>query len=307
MDDTVILFENYLTNVCNYSVNTVKSYCDDINKFLKYCNDEEINYLEVKEMDIRNYLSLCFIMKLTKRTMKRRISSLRFFYAFLIKFDYMTLNPLDFISLKKGYNKLPEVLYDEVLDKLFKYNQNRDDFLKCRDQAILELLYSSGIRASELIDIEFSNLDLNSRIIRICGKGNKERLVPFSKNAQEAINYYLKDIRPVLLGKSKNDVVSQNLFLNSKGQKLTLRGLEYILNNIEVKTGIDVHLHPHVLRHSFATKLLDNEVDLRTIQELLGHSSLSSTEVYTHVSIESLQETYKNTHPRAKKKKKTIA
>ena len=306
MDDTLLLFKNYLIYTCNYSSNTVKAYCDDINKFLRYCKEEEINYLEVHEVNIRNYLSLCFINKLNKRSMSRILSSLRFFYAFLIKFDYVTANPLEFIYLKKGFNKLPDVLYDESIEQLFMLNKLRNDYLKNRDQAILELLYSSGIRASELVNLKFYSIDLESRIMRICGKGNKERLVPFSKSAKEALDEYINNTRIRLLSKNKDSKVVENVFLNASGQKLTVRGLEYILRKIEDKTGFQIHLYPHILRHSYATKLLDNNVDLRIIQEMLGHAFLSSTEVYTHVSVESLKEVYQNAHPRAKKKKKTI-
>ena len=302
MNDTIVKFKEYLVYNCNYSELTAKSYGEDITYFYRFCNTELINPLEITNNDIRNYLSLCLINGVSKRTIKRRLSSLKHYYKWLVDNKYLTINPFDFISSPKNESKLPEFLYYETIEKLFDANNKRTDFLASRDQAILELLYSSGLRASELISLELSNLNKNNRILRVIGKGNKERIVPYSKIAQDTLNEYLTKCRPVLLSKNRSDVLPNNIFLNAKGNKLTLRGLEYILDEIEEKTNIYVHLHPHLLRHTFATHLLDNNADLRVIQELLGHESLGTTQVYTHVSLEKLNETYKNTHPRAKKK-----
>ena len=173
-----------------------------------------------------------------------------------------------------------------------------------RDQAILELLYASGFRGSELVNINVSDVDFRGRIIKVIGKGSKERIVPFSIECQKALNTYYKDLRPKLLLKSTSEEIPTKLFLNSKGEKLTLRGLEYILHQIENKTGIFLGLHPHMLRHTFATGLLERGADLRVIQTMLGHASISTTQIYTHVTTEAMKKEYNEAHPRAKIKNK---
>jgi integrase/recombinase XerC len=173
-----------------------------------------------------------------------------------------------------------------------------------RDQAIIELLYASGMRASEAISFSGRQIDYNNRMISINGKGNKERLVPFGKTAEIAMKRYAKEIRPVLLKKHKKGGSVESFFLSYRGEKLTVRGLEYILKDIEVKTGYFLGLHPHEFRHTFATHLLEGGADLRLIQELLGHESLNTTQIYTHVTQESMKMQYEAYFPRAKKKEK---
>lgn len=295
----------YLDNIrfnLGYSIETLESYQNDLNVFKEYCDQNLIDYLTLSHDEIRNFLTEQLEKGLSKKTLKRRVSCLRSFYNFLTDKNYITMNPFLTISTPKVENKLPEFLYYDTLEKLFEANNNRDDFLATRDQAILELMYSSGLRVSEVCDLCLNNIEIRKRILHIVGKGNKERIVPFSKVCQKAINEYLKNCRPVLLSKNTSEVIPTNLFVNSQGKKLTPRGLQYILKEIENKTGIYVHLHPHMLRHTFATHLLDNNADLRVIQELLGHESLSTTQVYTHVTMEKINETYRNAHPRAKKK-----
>ena len=169
-----------------------------------------------------------------------------------------------------------------------------------RDQAILEVLYFCGIRAAELVNIDVQSVNLPKRFIRVFGKGSKERLVPFSVECKTILEKYMKEDRPKLLEKSQ--MPTPALFMNNKGQRLTTRGLEYILDKIEEKTGLFVGLHPHILRHSFATHLLENGADLRVIQELLGHESINATQVYTHVTEEAMKDAYFNAFPRAHKK-----
>ena len=176
----------------------------------------------------------------------------------------------------------------------------RQDNLKNRDQAILYLLYYSGLRAQELVGLDVQSVSLKERSVRVLGKGNKERIIPFTNECQQVIKHYIDNERKTLLLKSKD--LTPALFLNAQGERLTTRGLEYILDAIEEKTGLYVGLHPHILRHSFATHLLENGADLRVIQELLGHESINATQVYTHVTEEAMKETYLNAFPRAKKK-----
>ena len=218
----------------------------------------------------------------------------------MVNVGYVKDNPFIFVSAPKMEVKYPHGLYKEQILELFKRNAERTDSLKNRDQAILYLLYYSGMRAFELVNLDVQSVSLKDRVVRVLGKGNKERIIPFTNECQAVLKQYIEHERRDLLKKSKDPTPA--LFLNAKGERLTTRGLEYILDAIEEKIGLYVGLHPHILRHSFATHLLENGADLRVIQELLGHESINATQVYTHVTEEAMKETYLNAHPRAKKK-----
>ncbi len=293
-------FLDHLLNVRNYSKKTVSSYQEDIDKFCAYLFKEDVLLEKVDTMIIRNFLTEEMARGVSKRSCKRRLSSLRHFYKYMVNVGYLDDNPFIFISAPKVPTKYPHALYKDQIEQIFKRNAERQDSLKSRDQAILSLLYYSGIRAEELVNLNVQDVQLRDRVVRVLGKGNKERIVPFAPDCQKAIKYYIEHERMELLKKSKDHPAS--LFLNAKGKKLTTRGLEYILDAIEEKTGVFVGLHPHILRHSFATHLLENGADLRVIQELLGHESINATQVYTHVTEEAMKETYMSAHPRAKKK-----
>lgn len=302
MDDTTKLFIEHLVIERNYSVHTADSYGRDIHKFLLFLNEQEKTIYDVTTQDIRDFLTLEMMNGISKRTLKRRLSALRHYYDFLVKREFVKINPFLVVSSPKSDRHLPTFLYYEEVEKLLTANAKREDHLMLRDQAILELLYASGIRAFELCGLLLSEIDLRNRILIVRGKGNKERKVPFSEKAKETMLRYQKELRPVLLRKNKDTELPNTFFLNDTGHSLTTRGLEFILKEIERKTGVYLSLHPHKLRHTFATHLLDNGADLRIIQELMGHASLSSTQVYTHVSMEKMQTTYANAHPRAHKK-----
>lgn len=302
MTELTEMFSSYLSLERNYSSHTVDSYCRDVEKFLKFVNDYEKDVLNITSIDIRDYLTLEMMNGISKRTLKRELSALRHFYEYLLSKEFVKFNPFLSITSPKIDKRLPEFLYYEEVEKLLSTNALRTDTLMVRDQAILELLYASGMRAFELCSLKTLNIDFKSRTLRILGKGNKERIIPFSVTAKEAMQKYQKELRPMLLMKNKEDILPEEFFLNNSGYKLTTRGLEYILTTIEKKTGVYLSLHPHKLRHTFATHLLDNGADLRVIQELMGHASLSSTQVYTHVSMERMQKTYFNAHPRAIRK-----
>ena len=293
-------FVTHLTKERNYSERTADSYARDIEKFFKFLAKEGILFDEVTLPIIRNFLSEELESGVSKRSCKRRLCSLRHFYNFLIKKGYAKDNPFIYIKAPKTDKTYPHALYKEQIEEIFKANAARTDILKSRDQAILEILYYSGIRASELVNLDVQNINIKARVIRVFGKGSKERLVPFSPDCQKAIEDYLSNLRPQLLKKAL--IPSAALFLNNSGKRLTTRGLEYILDSIETKTGNYVGLHPHILRHSFATHLLENGADLLVIQELLGHTSVNATQVYTHVTEEAMKETYSEYFPRAHKK-----
>lgn len=284
----------------HYSKKTVDSYSRDIDKFFKFLSEEGILMDEVDLPVIRNFLTRELESGVSKRSCKRRLCALRHFYQFLTERHYVKENYFIFVISPKTDKKYPQTLYIEQVDAIFKANSERTDFLAKRDQAILYTLYYTGIRASELVGLEVQNVDLRRRILRVLGKGNKERMVPFTIECRDILEAYIKDTRLVLLNKAL--IPTSALFLNNSGKPLTTRGLEYILDSIEEKTGSFVGLHPHILRHSFATHLLENGADLRVIQELLGHESLNATQVYTHVSEEAMQEAYSAAFPRAHKK-----
>lgn len=299
MNKPAKIFLDHLANERNYSPETVDSYRRDIEKFFAFLSIEGILMDEVDELVIRNFLTEELNSGVKKRSCKRRLSALRHFYSYLVENEIVKENPFVFVSAPKIEKTYPHYLYKDQISEILSDNRNRHDELAIRDQAILSTLYFCGIRASELVNLDLQNLDLKNRLLRVFGKGRKERVVPFTKECQTALKDYIDKERPTLAAKSKDHTPA--LFLNDHGERLTRRGLEYILDCIEEKTGDFVGLHPHLLRHSFATHLLENGADLRVIQELLGHASINATQVYTHVTEEAMKKEYFEAFPRAKK------
>ena len=296
-------FLQYLEFGKNYSKLTIDSYKRDIDKFFAFLFHEDVNMDEVDPIVIRNFFTKEISDGVSKRSCKRRLTALKQFYKFLLKQGYIKDDPFIFIDSPKMEKKFPRVLYKEQVEEILSENRKRTDELALRDQAILSLLYFCGLRASELCGIDIQDVYLKQRVLKVYGKGRKERIVPFNDTCKKDIEMYIKMSRTNLLGRNKQiSEDSKRLILNNKGEPLTVRGLEYILDSIELKTGTFLNLHPHILRHSFATHLLENGADLRVIQELLGHESINTTQVYTHVTEEAMQEAYSNAHPRAHKK-----
>lgn len=293
-------FLDYLKFEKNCSEATILSYQHDIEKFFAFLFKEDVNMDEVDQIVIRNFFTEEISNGVSKRSCKRRLTALRQFYKYLYKQGYVKDDPFLFIDSPKIEKKYPRVLYKEQIEEILNENRKREDELALRDQAILSLLYFCGLRASELCGLELQNIYLKQRVLKVYGKGRKERIVPFNDECKKDIEMYLKVSRTNLL--SKNKELSKKLILNNNGHSLTVRGLEYILDSIELKTGTFLNLHPHILRHSFATHLLENGADLRIIQELLGHESINTTQIYTHVTEEAMQEAYSSCHPRAHKK-----
>ncbi len=297
-------FLSHLQIERNYSPKTLDSYRRDVEKFYRFLNGQDALASEVDSLLIRNFLSTELANNIGKRSLKRRMSALRHYYNFMVSKNYVKTNPFLISSSPRAQVKLPKVLYIEQVELLLKMNSERTDELALRDQAIIELLYASGMRAAELVSLTLQDIDFKQRIIRVFGKGRKERMVPISRTAKGALESYFKNLRPALLSKNPDLKDASVFFLNDKGHGLTTRGLEFILRNIEKKTGDYIDLHPHLLRHTFATHLLENGADLRVIQELLGHASLSTTQIYTHVSPEAMKAQYEFAFPRTKKKMK---
>lgn len=304
-------FLEYLRTEKNYSEETINSYKFDIEKFFKFLNEEGTLMDEVDQLVIRNFLTDELNSGISKRSCKRRLSSLNQFYSFLFKEGMVKDNPFILVESPKTDKKYPHALYKDQVKEILKNNALRTDELALRDQAILCLLYYCGLRASELVRLDVQSINLKRRMVVVFGKGRKERLVPFTEECKIAVQKYIEESRPSLLKKQKN--ATPALFLpdyvydptknrKNKEPRLTTRGLEYILDKIEEKTGTFVGLHPHVLRHSFATHLLENGADLKVIQELMGHTSINATQVYTHVTVEAMKQTYIDSFPRARKK-----
>ncbi len=302
-------FIDYLRHDLQYSENTIIAYKQDLECYFDFLYRNNLDFTKISKLKIRNFMQERLSTTNNKgkleseRTLRRRICSLRKFYKFLLKRNVVTSNP--FLSIRQGkvHNKMPDVLYNSQIEELLKRNSERVDELKDRDQALLELMYSSGLRCSEVINLKINDINLASRFIRVFGKGKKERIVPFSENAKIYLISYSKGLRRELLLKSENKTGNQYVFMNSKGEKLTSRGLEYIMQSIVKKTGLNLgfELHPHTLRHTFATHLLEGGADLRLIQELLGHESINTTQIYTHVSKDTLKAQYDLYFPKGKK------
>lgn len=295
-------FLDYLRFNLNYSEKTIVSYEHDIENFYLFIFSEGIDIDDVDLPIIRNYLSTQIANGISKRTLCRRLSCYRHYFNFLLEKGYVHSNSFVFVHSPRKDVRYPRTLYLEQVETLFNRNKERSDYLMLRDQVILELIYASGVRASEFVNIKMQDIDFHSRSIRILGKGSKERIVPFSRSASVTMRNYIKDCRPLLLAKNKRTYNVDFFILNDQGKKLTPRGLEYILKNIEKLTGCNYDLHPHLLRHTFATHLLEGGADLRVIQEILGHESLNTTQVYTHVSEEAMKNQFNASHPRAKKR-----
>lgn len=289
-------FQDYLLNVRRYSSNTVSSYSFDICDFTKFIRGLGKIFKDIKVDDVKSWILDLTERQIGKRSIKRKMSSLKSFYAWMYLQKKVDSDPFEYVHSPKATHALPDFFSEKEIDSLLAANEKRNDKLKDRDQALLMLMFASGLRASEVVNLTFNQVDFDNRIMKVSGKGNKDRLVPFTNSAKEAMLNYMNGLRKDLL---KED--TKYIFLNSKGNKMTVRGLEYILDEIEAKTGLYGKIHPHMLRHSFATKMLNRGADLRTIQELLGHSSIETTSIYTHVAYENMKETYEKTFPRAKK------
>lgn len=283
----------YLKYQKNYSDETIHSYSIDIEEFLDYINSECINICEVCYDVVKAWLIHLDEKKNKSTTVSRKISSLRGFYKYLINNKVIDSNPFSLVSLPKKERHLPRFFYYNELEEMFQVPK-LNTALGQRDRLLLEMLYATGVRVSELVNIKVS--DINGEEIKVLGKGNKERIVEFGDYAESILELYLNEGY-----KSLNVKKSEYLFLNNRGGKLTTRGVRYILDNIINKTTIDKKISPHMLRHTFATHLLNEGCDLLTVQELLGHESLTATSIYTHITNDRLKEVYFKCHPRAKK------
>lgn len=283
-------FIDYLEYEKNYSVMTISSYDKDLKEFLSFYND---NLLKVDKEDITIYLKFLYDKKNSKTTVSRKISTLKSFYKFMILKGYIDINPTDMITFPRKEKKLPNYVTEGELDNVIDVSLNLPK--SERDNLIIELLYATGVRVSELCNIKLSDIDFSNNTIRILGKGSYERIVYFGDYANEALKRYINGERCKILDGKDNNF----LFVSRSGAKISDRSVRYIIDNIISKTNIKKNVSPHTMRHTFATHLLNNGCDVKTVQQFLGHKHLATTEIYTHVSSERLKNVYKNSHPRA--------
>lgn len=287
-------FSAYMS-VRNFSELTISAYQTDLLQFLGYAAHElgtDIEKLDVREVDkyiARSYTGFMTERKLNRKSIARKLAAIRSFFKYHCRQGSIPISPVQKISTPKMGKNLPRFLFREHMDKLLGAPEleTKKGF---RDQVILELLYGSGLRVSELVSLNIIDVDLNGSIIRVRGKGRKERIVPLTDPARKAIDGYLS---------LRNDI-KEALILNYKDTRLTSRSVRRVLDKLEKEANLNQHIHPHMLRHTFATHLLDGGADLRSVQELLGHKKLSSTQIYTHLTREKLRDVYMESHPRAK-------
>ncbi len=291
-------YVNYLTVERHASPFTVRNYTHNLRHFLEFLIKEKVLTLgEVDRFLLRRYIAALVERGFDKATVAQKLSALRSFYRYLMRENMVTSNPLADVSSPKLARRLPSFLPGEEVKLLLEMPDTSTPQGQ-RDRAMLELLYAAGLRVSELVGLDVAHVDLQSREIRVWGKGSKERMVLMGKPAAVALDLYLRQGRSKLRGDSRTEA----LFLNRYGKRLSQRAVQKAIKGYALKAGLEGKVHPHILRHSFATHLLDGGADLRVVQELLGHASLTTTQIYTHVTQSQARKVYLKAHPRARGK-----
>lgn len=296
MKDTILKFIEELEYEKNYSEKTTNGYLKDLTLFLEYLNEEDIkNYKSVNYDNIRLYIKHLYDLNYNNKTISRHISALRSFFKYLKVNDLIDDNPCVLIANPKTEKRLPKYLnFDDTERLLNSFNNN--DYIGLRNSAILELLYSTGIRVSELTNMQVKDISLSNKTINIIGKGNKERIVYFGTRCLNLLKEYLNKSYVKL---NVNDL--DYVFLSKRGKKINDREVRMIIDEASSIAGIKMKISPHVLRHTFATHMLTDGANLRSVQELLGHENLSTTQIYTHLTDEKIRDVYLKSHPRARR------
>ena len=283
-------FLEYLVVIKKHSDNTIINYRVDLLEFINFTN----NNIDINKEDVNNYLKYLYEQNVNKSSISRKLSSLRSFYNYLIKKEIVSINYFSLIKNPKKDSSLPKYVKEEDIDKMFNVPNTRT-WIGMRNLLIIRMLYATGLRVSELINVKLSDINEAERTIRVLGKGSKERIVVFGNNTKESLDDYLSR------GRREVDFHnSEYLFLNKDGNRLSTRYVRKIINDIIFKASIEMHVSPHMLRHTFATGMLNNGADLVSVKDLLGHESLNTTSIYTHVSDDKIREIYNKAHPRAK-------
>ncbi len=296
MEKEKLKFIEYLQNELNYSENTVNSYLMEINKFEAFVKENKLDYKNFTRNEIREYLKYLDGQKLKNTSISKNLSSLRSFYKFLVNEGVVENNNFILISNPKKEKKLPNFLSEiEIEDLLDIYDLNTYDGI--RNRLILELLYATGVRVSELVNIKLKDINYYDKSILIMGKGSKERIVLYGDYTKSLLEKYLNESRNVYLDTKNSDY----LILNKFGNRLSVRSVQKLIEKSTAKIALKHKVTPHTIRHTFATHLLNHGADIKSVQELLGHESLSTTQIYTHITNERLRNVYLNTHPHGKK------
>lgn len=288
---------DYIRTIRNYSDLTEKNYLADIEEFEEYLKKNKIDFKNISYQDITKYNKyLKEELNLSSASLGRHLSSLRSFYNYLLSEGIIDTNPFKLVSTPKKAQKLPNYMKYSEFEEMI--NTCTNDPLGIRNKCLLEVLLATGARISEIINIKLNDMDLSNQEIKVLGKGNKERIVFLNEHAVDSINDYLNNSRYILLGNKQSD----KLFINHVGGELTDRGVRTILDNIIKQSSLNIKVTPHMFRHTFATMLLNEGCDLKSVQELLGHVNMSTTQIYTHLTSDYIKEMYLHSHPRSKNK-----
>ena len=288
------LFLDYLLVERGLANNTIIAYRYDLIKFIHYLKKNNLSYLQMTNRElISNYFLYLKKLKLGVNSISRSLVALKMFYRFLQAENLIKEDISSLIEFPRISKKLPHILSLREVNLLLSENNFKGN-LGIRDKAILELFYATGLRVSELVNLEIDNINMENKMLRCMGKGSKERMIPFGKMAYRALGKYLKESRPKLLSEFEGDI----LFLNSRGKKFSRQGISYLIKGYAGKAGIKKKITPHTLRHTLATHLIENGADLRSVQEILGHSNIATTQIYTHVSRKWVKQEYYKAFPR---------
>lgn len=306
MADSIRSFLEYLTSERGLSNNTVDAYRSDLDQFTEFINSDEpswdkiIYWQYINKQTITKYMLYILERGYSDSTRRRKLASLKSLFTFLIDEELLDTDPTESFYPPRSGRILPKYLTEAEVELLIKEVSNGQSIAYIRDYVMIEIIYATGLRVSELVSLDIKDVNLREEYIRCIGKGFKERLVNIHKNAARALEYYIEDIRPYLANKQDTfEKIHKPLFLNSKGFRLTRQGFWLILKKHGERAGIMTKITPHTLRHSFATHMLKGGAPLRYIQELLGHSSIATTQIYTHLAQDQIQENYMKAHPRA--------
>ena len=276
------------------SKNTLVSYEHDIRSFLDYLNDNKVKLFDAQQSDINLFVSFRFSKGISSSSNMRLISSLKKFFIYLVSRNFVKKNPTENIESPRKVKLLPHTIDTESVDKLLNSPDLKTRF-GARDKAMLEILYACGLRVTELVSLKFSQVVIESNFLRVMGKGSKERIIPINDYALSFLKTYIDDFRSEFIKSKKTD----SLFLSNRGAEMTRHSFWHIIKKYAMQAGINEHLSPHTLRHAFATHMINNGADLRVVQLLLGHSDLSTTQLYTHIAKNELKELHCKNHPRA--------
>ena len=294
-ESEIAKIDAFLGTLQHLSVHTRKAYAGDLAFFLNYCKElDVVKWQDLDGRQVRGYITQRHRQGTGGRSLRRNLSSIRAFYKYLLAKGEVTKNPAEGITTPKTEKRLPKTLDVDQTSRLVEIKG--DKALTLRDRAILELMYSSGLRLAECVSLDIYSVDIRDGLVTVTGKGNKTRKVPVGNYALDAVGAWLK-VRPQLAALDETA-----LFVSTRGKRLSARSVQQRMRHWALKQGLDTNVHPHMLRHSFATHLLESSGDLRAVQELLGHADISTTQVYTSLDFQHLASVYDQTHPRARKK-----